>query len=127
MIRKFYNTIVGDPNVKALKRLEPIVAQVNELEPAFESKSDDELRHMTLEFRNRIQTAAALLTGELENAEQEYLAVLGTEEQKFARIEVDRIRREILQAEDEELAGNSARSVRRRARSQQAHHRSAPL
>ena len=103
MIRKFYNSIVGDPNDKALNRLDPIVEQINELEPSFEAKSDDELREMTADFRARIQTAAAPLMQELKEAEEEYLAVLGTEEQKFARIEVDRFRREILQVEGEEL------------------------
>jgi preprotein translocase subunit SecA len=103
MIRKFYNAIVGDPNDKALKRLEPIVEQINELEPSFEAKHDQELRQMTATFRARINAAAAPLLEELEAAEQEYLAVLGTDEQKFARIEVDRIKREILRAEGDEL------------------------
>jgi preprotein translocase subunit SecA len=103
MIRKFYYAIVGDPNDKALKKLEPYVEQINELEPVFGAKSDDELRAMTDTFRARIQQAAASLVEELKEAEQEYLAVLGTDEQRFARIEVDRIRQEILKAEEDEL------------------------
>ena len=39
----------------------------------------------------------------MEAAKQEYLAVLGTDEQRFARIEVERLRKEILKAEEEML------------------------
>ena len=103
MIRKFYYAIAGDPNDKALKRLQPNVERINDLESTFEAKSDGELRDMTATFRARIRDAAAPLVAQLEEAQEEYLAVLGTDEQRFARIEVDRIRREILDAEEDEL------------------------
>ena len=46
--------IVGDANAKALKKLEPIVARVNELEKEYEKLSGDELRGKTKEFKNRL-------------------------------------------------------------------------
>ncbi len=103
MIKKFYHAIVGDPNEKVLKRCRPVVEQINALEREFEAKSDAELRAMTETFRQRIRTAIAPLQEQLAAAEQEYLAVLGTDEQRFARIEIDRIKREILKLEDEQL------------------------
>jgi len=103
MIKKFYHAIVGDPNEKVLKRCRPVVEQINALEREFEAKSDAELRAMTETFRRRIRAAIAPLQEQLDAAEQEYLAVLGTDEQRFARIEIDRIKREILKLEDEEL------------------------
>ncbi len=103
MIRKLYYSIVGDPNDKALKKLEPLVEEVNALEPTFEAKSDADLQEMTQGFKARIQGATTELEEELKLAEEEYLAVLGTDEQRFARIEVERIRKEILKVEEAEL------------------------
>ena len=44
---KFLERILGDPNKKALKQLEPIVARVNSFEPEIEKLSDDELKSKT--------------------------------------------------------------------------------
>ncbi|RME55913.1 MAG: preprotein translocase subunit SecA, partial [Caldilineae bacterium] len=100
MIRKLLTAIVGDPNEKELKRLQPVVEEINALEPAFEKKSDDELRALTDQFRARIREETKELRERLAAAEEEYQAVAGTEEQRFARIEVERLRRELLLAED---------------------------
>jgi preprotein translocase subunit SecA len=43
------------------------------------------------------------LKEELARAEEEYLAVVGTDQQKFARLEVDRLKKEILEIEDSVL------------------------
>lgn len=103
MLKKFYYAIVGDPNEKTLKSYRPIVDEINALEPAFEKKSNEELKAVTVAFKERVQSATAELREELVRAEQEYLAVLGTEEQKFARVELDRIKKETLAVEAEEL------------------------
>ena len=100
MFRKLYYTIAGDPNEKALKRYAPFVEQINDLEGSFEAKSDDELRAMTAHFRARIRAATEEARDQLAEAEQDYLAVLGTDEQRFAAIEVDRLKGEILKIED---------------------------
>ncbi len=103
MFRKLYNAIVGDPSAKVIKRFQPVVEEINALEKRFEAMSDDELRELTAEFKKRIQSAAVGLQEQLAEAEQQYLAVLGTDEQKFARVEVDRVQKEILDAEEDEL------------------------
>ena len=46
--------VLGDPNVKAIKKLSPLVEEINELEPEFQKMSDDELRAKTEEFRSRL-------------------------------------------------------------------------
>jgi len=46
--------IFGDPNKKVIKKIEPIVRQINELETKFESFSNEQLREMTAKFRERI-------------------------------------------------------------------------
>jgi len=103
MFKKLYYAVTGDPNEKVLKKYRPIVAQINDLEKAFERKSNDELRAMTQGFQARIAEVTAVIREALAEAEQEYLDVLGTEEQKFARVEVDRIKKELRKAEEEIL------------------------
>jgi len=103
MLKKLYYAIAGDPNEKALKRFRPVVEQVNALEKTFEAKSADELRAMTDDFKQRVQSATEELREALEEAQAEYMAVLGTDEQKFARVEVNRIKKEMLAVEEEAL------------------------
>ncbi len=103
MIKRLYNAIVGDPNDKEIKRLQPIVEQINELEAEFDGKSNDELRAMTNEFKQEIAEATKEVRALLEQAEEEYQAVAGTDEQRFARLEVERLRKELLDQENDLL------------------------
>jgi len=50
----------GDSNEKELKRLQPIVDSINQLEPDFKKLSDDGLRAKTDEFKARIQEGTSL-------------------------------------------------------------------
>ena len=52
--------IIGDPNERALKQLQPIVDEVNELEPSIESLSDEDLAAQTVEFRERLEDGESL-------------------------------------------------------------------
>ncbi|HVM73391.1 MAG TPA: preprotein translocase subunit SecA [Candidatus Paceibacterota bacterium] len=56
----FWNQIVGDENAAALKRAEPIVAKVNDLEPRFKDLSDEALKLVTIEFKERLTAGATL-------------------------------------------------------------------
>ena len=51
MFRKILRAIFGDPNEKELKKVQPLVDEINELEPEFEQLSDEQLRAKTDEFR----------------------------------------------------------------------------
>src|SRR5437899_6420073 len=52
--------VVGTQNERELKRLRPIVAEVNAFEPAIKSLSDDQLRGKTAEFRQRFANGETL-------------------------------------------------------------------
>ena len=47
-----------DSNVKEIKKLDPVIAAINELEPDFNDLDDDALKAKTVEFRARIAAAA---------------------------------------------------------------------
>jgi len=53
--------VFGTANDRAIKRLLPIVTQVNELESSVTSLTDDQLREKTTEFRARVAAAVANL------------------------------------------------------------------
>ena len=57
MINAVISKVFGTSNERAIKRLMPIVAQVNALESSIQQLSDDELRNKTAEFRKRIDDA----------------------------------------------------------------------
>ena len=56
----FLERILGDPNKKALKQLEPIVARVNVLESEIQKLSDEGLRAKTDEFKQRLKKGETL-------------------------------------------------------------------
>ncbi len=59
-MRKLLTKVLGDPNTKALRALQPVVDQVNELADEYARKSDEELRNMAGEFRQDLAEGAEL-------------------------------------------------------------------
>src|ERR1051326_1898082 len=60
MIDKVLAKIVGTQNERELKKLRPVVASINGLEPAMQALSDEQLRAKTLEFRTRVANGETL-------------------------------------------------------------------
>ncbi|MCJ7668372.1 MAG: preprotein translocase subunit SecA, partial [Anaerolineae bacterium] len=54
MFKNILTKVVGDPNEREVKRLEPIVDEINALESKFERLTDQELRDKTTEFKGRL-------------------------------------------------------------------------
>ena len=57
MFNAIVSKVFGTANERAVKRLLPMVTQVNALEPQIQALSDDQLREKTVEFRARIAEA----------------------------------------------------------------------
>src|SRR5215475_8310087 len=60
MIQKLLAKVVGTQNERELKRLRPLVAQINALEPSVQTLSDEQLRLKTDEFRRRLADGETL-------------------------------------------------------------------
>ncbi len=54
MIGSLIKKIVGSKNERELKRIQPIIQRINQIEPKIGPLTDDQLRAKTLEFRERI-------------------------------------------------------------------------
>src|SRR5262252_7397646 len=60
IIDKALAKVFGTANERELKRLAPMVAQINAFEPAIKSLSDEQLRGKTAEFRLRVEQGETL-------------------------------------------------------------------
>src|SRR5882672_9036173 len=60
MIDSILAKVVGTQNDRELKRLRPIVTEVNAFEPAIKALSDEQLRGKTAEFRQRLANGDTL-------------------------------------------------------------------
>lgn len=60
MIRGLVKKIVGSKNERELKKLQPLVAQINALEPELEALTDSQLQAKTAEFRQRFENGETI-------------------------------------------------------------------
>jgi preprotein translocase subunit SecA len=56
----FLDKILGDPNAKIIKSLEPTISKINSLEPEFLKLSDEELKNKTVIFKERLAKGESL-------------------------------------------------------------------
>jgi preprotein translocase subunit SecA len=75
MIDKFLTKVFGSSNQRFLKTVQPLVAEINELEPAIKRLSDSELRARTSQFKEKVRQAVtgARDKDELKRLEREVL------------------------------------------------------
>jgi len=75
MIDKFLTKVFGSSNQRYLKSVQPLVEQINALEPSIKKLSDDELRARTAFFKDKVQQAVSGITDkeELKRAERQVL------------------------------------------------------
>src|SRR5205807_7125284 len=60
MLETLLAKVVGTQNERELKRLRPLVAEINALEPQIAALSEEQLRAKTLEFRDRVAKGETL-------------------------------------------------------------------
>jgi preprotein translocase subunit SecA len=65
MLKEIFTKVLGDPNEKELERLQPLVEEINSLEPEMQQLSDEGLRELTEQFREQVNDATGRLRNEL--------------------------------------------------------------
>ena len=60
MLDAFIKKFIGPNNEREVKKIQPLVEKVNELEPQISTLSDDQLRSKTIEFRERFANGETL-------------------------------------------------------------------
>ncbi len=55
MVQKIFSKVFGTSHQREMKKIQPLVDQINAFEPGIQKLSDDELKNKTKEFQNRLQ------------------------------------------------------------------------
>ena len=55
MIFDFLTRVFGSKNDREIKKIQPIVEQINALEPGIQAMSDDDLKRQTARFKERMK------------------------------------------------------------------------
>jgi preprotein translocase subunit SecA len=103
MLKNLVKKVIGDPSEREAKRLQPIVNEINSLEPEFQRMSDDELRAQTAAFRQQIDEQVGGLRQELAEARTDWQLETDTGMQMQLRVNVERLEKELKAAEREEM------------------------
>ncbi len=81
MLDKVLTKIFGTSNERVIKRLTPVVAVINDLEPELKALSDEQLRAKTIEFRERIAAHVQPRIQGIEDAEEKDKAQVEAEKE----------------------------------------------
>ena len=103
MFKNLIRKAFGDPGEREAKRLKPVVDQINAFSAEFGHMSDDELRGQTDAFRATIAERVGALRDDLMYARAEWLQEPDSNAQIPLRLEVQRLEKELRQAEAEAM------------------------
>jgi len=95
MVNFILQKIIGTQNERNLKRLWPLVYQVNSLEPTISKLSDTQLRAKTEEFRDRITKASSQFSDQIKELEDQMHQVVSPEEHEKIKEKLKFIRNKI--------------------------------
>ena len=99
MLTTLLHKVFGSKNDRELKKLRPLVAEINRFEPDFASLSPEALRAKTDEFKSRIQEATGDVRTRLEAVRARALSDENREEREQLKEEGDKLETELRQAE----------------------------
>jgi len=68
---KFLTKVFGSKNDRFLKGIQPIIQQINDLEPQIKNLTDEQLRERTLTLKKQVQEAVANISDQVERKKRE--------------------------------------------------------
>ena len=103
MLKGLFGRIVGDANIREVKRLQPLVDEINALEPEYEKLSDEELRAGTIAFRQEVDAAAGELRAEVGELRQRVAAESDAEQRRDLELELEGLTKRLREREERVL------------------------
>jgi preprotein translocase subunit SecA len=100
MLTGIIHKISGDPHQRALKRVLPIVEQINALEPEMERLGDEQLPGLTEQFRSQLDRALANDRDELARRRDELASETDTDARRALRLELEAMQKGLRQEEE---------------------------
>ena len=108
MFKNVFKSVFGDPHQKEIKKLTPLVDEVNALDAEMKAKSDDEIREMVAQFRRDLAEATADLRTEVTNLRQQAAEKTGQERQRV-QVQLEQTEKQLLKLEGQLLGEIQAR------------------
>ena len=99
MLNKLFKRLFGDPTAREMQRLQPVVDQINALEPEMQRLGDAELHALTDEFRARVQSATSEHHSRIREIEDDLDHETDADERRALRLALDRARADLDKAE----------------------------
>ena len=101
MLNTLLEKVFGNKHEKDIRKIEPLVTEINEIYADLESLSDDELRQKTEMFKDKIRTATASVCDEIETLENLLRDESAAQESNYRS--TDDIRDDLAEKQEEEL------------------------
>ncbi|MCB9101832.1 MAG: preprotein translocase subunit SecA [Anaerolineales bacterium] len=102
MFKSIIKAVFGDPNLKEINRLSPIVEEINDLGPEMEAKSDADLQQMLAEFRRDLREQTHEERMRMHELRKQVTEATGKERQRL-QIQLDQAEKQLLKLESELL------------------------
>lgn len=103
MLKNLFYKVTGDPNEKEIKRIQPIVDDINALEPEFETRSDEELTQTTQELRAGFDEYVGDERRAFDELKKQSLDTANDEERRALERQVQEREKKLLQLEQDAL------------------------
>ena len=96
-------SFLGDKNANDLKEVKKVVAKIKVVEPQIQQLTDDGLRETTLEFQEKIKSASANVTAQIEKIREDISKTENVDEKEnlFNRVEI--LKKEAYELEEKVL------------------------
>jgi preprotein translocase subunit SecA len=103
MLKGLFGKIVGDANAREIKRLQPIVDEINALEPEYERMANDQLPPVTAALREEVQDAVSDLQTEVAELRQQAAAEPEAGRRQDLDLELEAATKRLRDAEEQVL------------------------
>ena len=100
---KILKSFLGDKNQRDLKEVGKIVAKIKKVEPTIKELSDDELRGKSREFREKIKTATADITTQIEQIKEQIKTTANIDEKEALFTKIETLQKDAYQIEEKVL------------------------
>ncbi|MBM4429657.1 MAG: preprotein translocase subunit SecA, partial [Chloroflexi bacterium] len=110
MLKGLFGRIVGDANVREVKRLQPLVDEITALEAEFEALSDEDLKAQTKTFREEVDSAAGELRAEVGELRQRVATEPDAESRRDLELELEGLTKRLRESEEGVLEGLAPRA-----------------
>ncbi|MGZ5263700.1 MAG: preprotein translocase subunit SecA, partial [Kaistella sp.] len=103
-IDKVLKGFLGDKNTTDLKEVKKVVGKIKAVEPKIQELTDDGLRSKTAEFKEKLKTATANITSQIEQIKEQIKNSTNVDEKEELFSKVEQLKKDSYQIEEKVLS-----------------------